>query len=119
MDLKNNDEIADFVDLIKDTRESGLRIFNKWTKKDPVLIKKADPKFYALLKSLSDREIEVINGIAPMILETSFYLLFEALEQGKDGLEFELLMKSSKTGKKTSLINEIEDNDIRTKIDIS
>jgi hypothetical protein len=119
MKANNYDEVTDFVGLVTDARDSGLRIFNNWVKNDPALIKKTDPDFYRLLKSLSSRDIEVINGVMPMILNTSFYSLFEALELGKDGLEFELIMKSSKTETEISLINEIEDKEIRVRVDIT
>lgn len=118
MASKNRKEIIDFVEMIVDVRDSGLRIFNEWTKKDPVLIKKTDPEFYQLLKSLSDKEIEVINGVIPMILNTSFYSLFETLELGKDGFEYELIMKSTDTGDSFSLINSTEDNEVRNEIDV-
>lgn len=115
---KNSKEIIDFVEMIVDARDSGLRIFNRWTEKDPALLRKSDPEFYQLLRSLSEKEIALINGVVPMILKTSFYSLFETLELGKDGFEYELTMRSVGTEDRFSLISSAEDNELRNEIDV-
>ena len=118
MDSKNRQKVDSFVGMVVDCRDSGIRIFNAWLEKNPALIKKTDPEFYDCLKSLTDLEIEKINIILPMVLKTSFYSLFEALELGKDGVEFELSMKDQGVDGETFLVCDSEDFEIRNEIDV-
>lgn len=118
MDTKNRHEFDSFIEMVVDCRDSGIRIFNAWLDKDPVLIKKSDPEFYECLKSLTDLEVKKINVILPMVLKTSFYAMFEALETGKNGAEFELTMKEDDSDGRVFLIRNGEDYEIRNEIDI-
>ena len=46
MHADRDSEVDNFVDLVAHARGAGLRVFNEWVKKDPVLLKKSDPDFY-------------------------------------------------------------------------
>ena len=118
MQLDPEKEISRFVDLVTNCRDSGIRVFDEWVKGDPKLLKKSDPEFYACLQSLTASEIEKFKVLLPMIIGTSYYSLFEALEIGKEGLEFQLIMKDLGSETECSLIDETKDRTIRDKVDV-
>ncbi|NOI67063.1 hypothetical protein [Vibrio sp. 99-8-1] len=118
MSLENKQKVEDFVAAVRHSSDSGMRIFDEWIHSDPKLLKQSDPEFYDCLKSLSESEIDKIKIIAPMLIRSSFYSLFEMLELGKLEDTFELSMIVGETGnKKVSLINDGVDLELRNKID--
>lgn len=118
MDTRNREEFSEFIDLVVDCRDSGARVFNAWVEKEPKLLKKSDPEFFECLRSLTKDEVDKLNVILPMLLKTSFYSLLEALELGKDGLEFELFIKKVGAVSWLELIGNDSDLEIRNEVDI-
>jgi len=105
-----------FVDIVKDSKGAGGRIFSEWTSNPEKFLKKSDLPIDKLLLSLSEEEKRKFKPLLEYFTEMSFYYLFKRLEEGEANYSFNLVMKNDSSGETYPLINDQEDHEIRSSL---
>ncbi len=113
---KLNLHIKEFMKILQDARDSGLRVTREFQSHPLDSLQKTDPAFFKAITAIPENLRPEVLAVVDFALKTSFYYLFKRLEEGEAGFSFELTMNDDASGERFSLINQSDDFDFRTQI---
>ncbi len=110
-------DLEHFLELVLEARDSGVRSLAEswmtgWTPKRPT---PQEDAIIELLRSLDAQQRVQLLGCVRNFIDMSFFKFLSTLETGGVGVEFDLSMSATESGRSVSLIDAEQDNELRSK----